>query len=59
MTHDEALEKIGEIVYGRHERGFVMWPLTGDERLMISDVLDDFSDCVAGNAYLDARYYND
>lgn len=29
----DAAEAVGEAVYGRHERGFVMWPLTDAETL--------------------------
>jgi len=27
----EAVEVVGEAIYGRHERGFVMWPLVDGE----------------------------
>ncbi len=29
---DDLVERIGEIAYGRHERGFVMWPLVDGKR---------------------------
>lgn len=37
MTNDKALEaaveRIGEAIYRRHERGFVMWPLFDGDRI--------------------------
>lgn len=30
---DEVIERIGEIVYRRHERGFILWPLVEGDRI--------------------------
>lgn len=30
---DEAVERIGEVVYRRHERGWIMWPLVEGNRI--------------------------
>lgn len=36
-------ESVGEVLFGRHERGFVSWPLVsrteGDDRLKIDDII--------------------
>lgn len=29
---EEMVERVGEAIYGRHDRGFVMWPLVDGDR---------------------------
>lgn len=38
LTPEEIVKAIEEILWGRHERGFVMGPLIGREEMILNEI---------------------